>query len=112
MIKKYEKSEPPSTEGAVPTRIERKQVEERIAITAHVVYETIRREGDEELHRPAAALAWSGLAAGLAMRLSFIAEALLSSFLPIRRTRAYTQGSTIGNETDELRPQRIRKLEE
>ncbi len=82
MIKKQEKSEPPSTEGAVNTRIEKKQVEERIAITAHVVYETIRREGDEELHRPAAALAWSALAAGLAMGFSFIAEALLASFLP------------------------------
>src|SRR6204780_4805696 len=82
MIKKQEKSEPPSTEGAIPTPIERKQIEERIAITAPVVYETIRREGDEELHRPAAALAWSALAAGLAMGISFIAEALLSSFLP------------------------------
>ena len=82
MIKKQEKNETLSTEGAVNTRIEKKQVEERIAITAHVVYETIRREGDEELHRPAAALAWSALAAGLAMGFSFIAEALLASFLP------------------------------
>lgn len=81
MIKKRENG-PPSTEGTLPTRIEKKQVEERIAITANVVYETIRREGDEELHRPAAALAWSALAAGLAMGISFIAEALLSSFLP------------------------------
>jgi formate/nitrite transporter FocA (FNT family) len=82
MIKKHEKSEPASTEGTIPTRIEKKQIEERIAITAHVVYETIRREGDEELHRPPAALAWSALAAGLAMGFSFIAEGLLSSFLP------------------------------
>ncbi|HXN73555.1 MAG TPA: formate/nitrite transporter family protein [Candidatus Acidoferrales bacterium] len=82
MNKKADKNEPPSVEGAVNTRIEKKQVEERIAITAHVVYETIRREGDEELHRPAAALAWSALAAGLAMGFSFIAEALLASFLP------------------------------
>jgi formate/nitrite transporter FocA (FNT family) len=81
MIKKRE-NELPSTEGTLPTRIEKKQVEERIAITANVVYETIRREGDEELHRPAAALAWSALAAGLAMGISFIAEALLASFLP------------------------------
>ena len=82
MNKKADKNEPPSVEGAVNARIEEKQVEERIAITAHVVYETIRREGDEELHRPAAALAWSALAAGLAMGFSFIAEALLASFLP------------------------------
>jgi formate-nitrite transporter family protein len=82
MIKKHEKNGSASSEATVPTRIERKQVEERIAITARVVYETIRREGDEELHRPAAALAWSALAAGLAMGFSFIAEGLLSSFLP------------------------------
>jgi formate-nitrite transporter family protein len=63
MIKKRD-YEPPSTEGALPTRIEKKQVEERIAITANVVYEAIRREGDEELHRPAAALAWSAPGCG------------------------------------------------
>jgi len=82
MTKKQEKSELPVSEAAITTRIEKKQVEERVAITAHVVYEAIRLEGDEELHRPAAALAWSGLAAGLAMGFSFIAEALLTSHLP------------------------------
>ncbi|MGB8540359.1 MAG: formate/nitrite transporter family protein [Candidatus Acidiferrales bacterium] len=82
MTKKQETSELPISEAAITTRIEKKQVEERVAITAHVVYEAIRLEGDEELHRPAAALAWSALAAGLAMGFSFIAEALLTSHLP------------------------------
>jgi len=66
----------------ISTRTEQKQVEERLAIGAHVVYETIRREGEEELNRPAAALAWSGLAAGLSMGFSFIAETLLMAHLP------------------------------
>ncbi len=66
----------------ISTRTEQKQVEERLAIGAHVVYETIRREGEEELSRPAAALAWSGLAAGLSMGFSFIAETLLMAHLP------------------------------
>ena len=35
----------------ISTRIEEKQVEERRAIGAHVVYETIRREGEDELQR-------------------------------------------------------------
>ena len=35
-------------ESAVTTRAEKKQVEERVAIGANVVYEAIRREGDEE----------------------------------------------------------------
>jgi formate/nitrite transporter FocA (FNT family) len=69
-------------EGTITTRAEQKQVEERLAIGANVVYETIRREGEEELHRKASALAWSALAAGLSMGFSFIAEGLLMAHLP------------------------------
>lgn len=76
------KPEAISSEGPISTRAEQKQVEERLAIGANVVYETIRREGEEELRRPASALAWSGLAAGLSMGFSFIAEGLLISHLP------------------------------
>jgi formate-nitrite transporter family protein len=80
--KEEEKPALPADGSTITTRVEQKQVEERIAIGAHVVYETIRREGEEELHRPAAALAWSALAAGLSMGFSFIAEALLQAHLP------------------------------
>lgn len=82
MNKKQAKDDLPSGEGTITTRTEKKQVEERLAIGAHVVYETIRREGEEELNRPAAALAWSALAAGLSMGFSFIAEGLLMARLP------------------------------
>lgn len=85
MTKKTDKDEKeslPPDGGTITTRAEKKQVEERLAIGANVVYETIRREGEDELGRPAAALAWSALAAGLSMGFSFIAEALLSSHLP------------------------------
>jgi formate-nitrite transporter family protein len=75
-------AESPPVEGTVSTRVEKKQVEERTAIGAHVVYEAIRREGEEELHRTASALAWSALAAGLSMGFSFIAEGLLTAHLP------------------------------
>lgn len=61
---------------------EEKQVEERIAVSAPVVHEAIRHEGEHELGRPTSALAWSGLAAGLSMGLSFIAEGLIRSHLP------------------------------
>jgi len=74
--------EPIPSEATISTRTEEKQVEERLAIGANVVYETIRRQGDEELQRPASALAWSALAAGLSMGFSFIAEALLMAHLP------------------------------
>jgi formate/nitrite transporter FocA (FNT family) len=79
--KKPARSAPPP-ESPITTRAEQKQVEERLAIGANVVYETIRREGEDELQRPAAALAWSGFAAGLSMGFSFIAEGLLMARLP------------------------------
>ena len=47
----------------------------------------IRQEGEDELRRPATALAWSGLAAGLSMGFSFVAEALLTAHLPDRPWR-------------------------
>ena len=82
MNKKPAKVDLLSVEGTVSTRAEKKQVEERLAIGADVVYETIRREGEEELRRTPAALAWSAFAAGLSMGFSFIAEGVLTSRLP------------------------------
>src|SRR6202034_727106 len=83
MKEKTEKVKGTAPEGVtISTRAEHKQVEERVAIGANVVYEAIRREGDDELHRPPAALAWSAFAAGLSMGFSFVAEALLTTYLP------------------------------
>jgi formate/nitrite transporter FocA (FNT family) len=81
MIKKEEKN-PSQSEGPISTRTEERQVEERIAIGPHVVYETIRREGEEELERTVSSLAWSALAAGLSLGFSFITEGLLMAHLP------------------------------
>lgn len=47
-----------------------------------MVHEAIRKDGDEELRRPVSALAWSGLAAGLSMGFSFVAEALFRTYIP------------------------------
>src|ERR1700691_1612601 len=82
MNKKESKAGSPAGAGTISNRAEKKQVEDRLAIGAHVVYETIRREGEEELHRTASALAWSAFAAGLSMGFSFIAEGLLMAHLP------------------------------
>jgi formate/nitrite transporter FocA (FNT family) len=59
-----------------------KDARRRSAPTAGVVYEAIRREGEEELERSTAALVWSGLAAGLSMGFSFLMEGLLSLHIP------------------------------
>jgi formate/nitrite transporter FocA (FNT family) len=80
--KKDHEAQLPELSPRVKKRIEEEQVQERVAIGAHVVHETIRREGDEELKRSASALAWSGFAAGLSMGFSLIAEGLLSAYLP------------------------------
>jgi formate/nitrite transporter FocA (FNT family) len=61
---------------------EEKEAIERKAPGGAVVHRAILEEGEEELRRPSSALAWSGLAAGLSMGFSFIAEALLQSYLP------------------------------
>ena len=92
MDKKHAKVDLPSGEGTISTRAEQKQVEDRQAIGANVVYETIRREGEEELHRPAAALAWSALAAGLSMGFSFVAQGVLMAHLPDQPWRPLIAG--------------------
>jgi formate-nitrite transporter family protein len=92
MMKKVAKVALPSNEGTISTRAEQKQVEERQAIGANVVYETIRREGEDELHRPAAALAWSAFAAGLSMGFSFVAQGVLMAHLPDQPWRPLIAG--------------------
>lgn len=47
-----------------------------------VIHEVIRKRGEDELARSNAALAWSGVAAGLSMGFSMIAEGLLRTHLP------------------------------
>ncbi|HET9594268.1 MAG TPA: formate/nitrite transporter family protein [Anaeromyxobacteraceae bacterium] len=61
---------------------QQREAEERSAVAVHVVHEAVRMEGEEELRRPASALAWSALAAGLSMGFSLVAEALLRAGLP------------------------------
>ena len=61
---------------------EQGKAEEKTSPSAHVVYEAIRMEGRHELERKVSSLAWSGLAAGMSMGFSFLAQALLRQHLP------------------------------
>ena len=61
---------------------EEQEVHERSAPSGKVVYKAVLKEADAELERPSAALWWSGLAAGMSMGFSFIAEALIHAHLP------------------------------
>ncbi len=64
------------------TEKQQEEAEERTAVSAIVVHEAIRHDGEEELSRPASALAWSGLAAGLSMGFSFVGQALFRANMP------------------------------
>ena len=64
------------------SRREVKDVEEMSAPRTPVIYEVVRRLGDEEMERPATSLWWSGLAAGLSISFSLLAEAILETHLP------------------------------
>ncbi len=72
--------------GAAPRDVDQQHreqaVRERTAISVQVVYDAILAEGEEELGRPTAALAFSGLAAGLSMGFSFLTQGFLQSLLP------------------------------
>lgn len=58
------------------------KVADREATSAKVVHEVIRREGDEELGRPVASLAWSGFGGGVAIFASVLGQGLLQGMLP------------------------------
>jgi len=77
---------------------EKKEAEERTTVSASVIHEAVRKQGELELERPPSALAWSGLAAGLSMGFSFAAEALLAFHLPDRPWRPLVAelGYTVG----------------
>lgn len=61
---------------------EESDVVEGARLGAHLVYEIVRRDGVRELERPMASLVWSGLAAGIVISFSVVAEALIRIHLP------------------------------
>ncbi len=61
---------------------ERKNAQEEQSLDARTTHEVIRLEGERELKRSNGALAWSGLAAGLAMGFSLVAQGVLHHYLP------------------------------
>lgn len=61
---------------------EKEEVEELAAPRAPVIYEVVRRQGEEELRRPIGSLFWSGAAGGLAIMLSAIGQAGVLHSIP------------------------------
>ncbi|MBM7069915.1 formate/nitrite transporter family protein [Actibacterium sp. 188UL27-1] len=57
-------------------------VEEATGLSPRLIFETIRRHGEEELRRPIRTLFWSGIAAGILISFSVLGEAFLRAHLP------------------------------
>ncbi len=73
------------TEGREKSELSTRELldaDKRSSPSAKVVHEAIRIEGTEELKRPSSSIAWSGLAAGLTMGCSMLAEGILHARLP------------------------------
>jgi formate/nitrite transporter FocA (FNT family) len=67
-------------------------IEESSRLNAPMIYEVLRREGEGELDRPITSLWWSGVAAGLSISFSLLAQAALQSFLPDAPWRSLVTG--------------------
>ncbi len=72
--------EAPGRQGVSEREIE--EVEERSSPPTPVIYEVVRRLGEEEMARPLVSLWWSGVAAGLSISFSLLSQAILQSHLP------------------------------
>jgi formate/nitrite transporter FocA (FNT family) len=57
-----------------------------------VIYEVVRRLGEEEMRRPVTSLWWSGVAAGLSISFSLLAQAILLIHLPDAPWRPLVSG--------------------
>ena len=59
-----------------------RSVKRASGLAPKLIYEVIRREGEEELRRSTRALVWSGIAAGMMISFSVVGEAILRTYLP------------------------------
>lgn len=64
------------------TEQEVQDIEEHSRLRTPIIYEIVRREGESEMDRPAASLWWSGVAAGMSISFSLLAQSILYLHLP------------------------------
>jgi formate/nitrite transporter FocA (FNT family) len=84
--------------SGVEEEAEEEVVSEATRLSSRLIYEVVRRDGEEELARPLASLVWSGIAAGILISFSVIGEAVIHSHLPDRQWRPLVEnfGYTFG----------------
>jgi len=71
-----------SNTNRAPSPSAAKEIAERSAPITPVIYEVVRRFGEEEMSRPGVSLWWSGVAAGLSISFSLLAESILRLRVP------------------------------
>lgn len=62
-------------------RREVEEIEQRSTPPTPIIYEVVRKLGQEEMERPVTSLWWSGVAAGLSISFSLLAQAILYTHL-------------------------------
>ncbi len=75
----------PDPGGQPPQQVSEDEVEfveERSTPRTPVIYEVVRRRGEDEMLRPLTSLWWSGVAAGLSISFSLLAQAIIYTGLP------------------------------
>ncbi|HEX4333199.1 MAG TPA: formate/nitrite transporter family protein [Usitatibacter sp.] len=80
MPKSSGKARNPEQDPKIRKEVER--LEEDSTPATPAIYEAVRRLGKEEMERPAVSLWWSGLAGGLSISFSLLAQGILRSHLP------------------------------
>jgi formate/nitrite transporter FocA (FNT family) len=82
MTNQTRRDRPRDGDDAHITSREIEEVEERSSPRTPVIYEVVRRLGEEEMARPVTSLWWSGIAAGLSISFSLLGQAILHTHLP------------------------------
>src|SRR5690242_21760915 len=80
--RKRQQAKPPKAQAGGIFEEEVRDVEELATPRTPVIYEVVRRLGEEEMARPLTSLWWSGVAAGLSISFSLLAQAILQNHLP------------------------------
>lgn len=96
--REYRRRQPTQTEKSLSEE-ERHDVSEHGRLSSLTVYSVVMREGEEELERPKTSLWWSGVAAGIGISTSVLAEGIIRtnigsehSYLTVLESIGYTFG--------------------
>tara|TARA_R110002049_G_scaffold117332_2_gene270479 strand:- start:55581 stop:56426 length:846 start_codon:yes stop_codon:yes gene_type:complete len=74
--------QPRPSKTALPEDADERSVSDAAPLSPKLIYEVIRRDGEEEMARSHRSLIWSGISAGMLISLSVLGEAIFRTYLP------------------------------